>query len=98
MGGTNSDTVCGMRFHIEGGSDVHIHDDSRKIKFICSRGTFKEELDEALDLLEEEDGMVKIDGRTKESFCVVRKDGVINAFIFDKRGIKQKLEKFVKTC
>ena len=97
MGGSNGDTISGLRFHVSGG-EVHVHDDSKSIKFTARPNDFKEQVSDALELLDDEDGMVKIEGKTKESLCIIKDGGTLDVCILSKRGIKQKLEKCIKAC
>jgi len=97
MGGTNEDTIGGLRFHANNG-EIHVHDDSRNLKFSALKDDFKEKLKNAFDILEDEDGIIKIDGISKEKLCICKENNITFAFIINDTDIKQKLNEFLKSC
>lgn len=96
MGGKNETTISGLRLHVSKG-DVHIHDDSKKLKFKISCENFKLEVKEAFNSLESDDGIYEIIGK-KDSLCIMRSGRTISMFVKDGNGIKQKLQSFLKDC
>jgi len=94
MGGSYEEKVDGLRFHLNG--DVHFHDDARGLKFTAKPDDFREQVEEALEILDDEDGLVKINGTSKEKLCIIREGGTLAAVILEKNGIKQKLRNFIK--
>lgn len=97
MGGTNSETMNGLRFHISGGN-AHIHDDSKGLKFEDSAVSFRQNVEAAIKKLEKRDGgIIKIEGY-RDSFCLVKDGQTFYAFLTDSRSIKTKLKTFIKAC
>jgi len=94
MGGLYEEKIDGLRFHLNNGS-VHVHDDAKRIKFTANPNDFKEQVQEAFKLLKNEDGLVKIDGTSKEKLCIIRENGTFTAIILEAIGIKQKLKNFI---
>ena len=95
MGGKNETTISGLRLHVSN-SNVHIHDDSKKLKFEMSSRNFKQEVEEAFSSLTS-NGIYEIQGK-KDSLCILRSGRVISMFLKDANGIKQKLQSFLKDC
>lgn len=96
MGGKNEDKISGLRLHISGGN-VHIHDDSKKLKFKADSDYFKKEVELAFKTFKKSDGIVEIDG-DEDSLCIMKSGQVISMFVKDSTGIKQKLQSFLKNC
>lgn len=97
MGGTNPETILGMRLHISGG-DVHIHDDAKSMKFSMDQSKFKKELEDSIDELTSSDGIITIEGKTKDQLCVGKKDRKFFMFLMDGGCVKSKLLDFIKGC
>ncbi len=98
MGGTNEDTISGLRIHVNNG-DIHFHDDSRSIKFELDLEDLKKEVEESFNALKKKEGMVEIQGNTKTSLCLIKKQGKFNIFLLDNSSsIKQKLINHLKDC
>lgn len=99
MGGTNTETIDGLRLHISAG-DVHVHDDKRGLKFTAPQVSFKSDVEEAMECLDKakKDCMVKIDG-SKGSMFLAKDNGRYFMFISDGRSsVKTSLKKFLKGC
>lgn len=99
MGGTNSETINGLRFHISNG-EVHVHDDTKSLKFVMDSKKFKDNVESAVSQMSKakNDGMIRIAGDTKCDLCLVREGKVIFSFLTDTRSIKSKLLSFTKGC
>ena len=97
MGGTNSETINGLRFHISSG-DVHIHDDKRSLKFERDQEEFRDDLFEAFDELGEDDGIYKILPDRGASLNVLKEGRNFSVFLSDSKSVKSKLKAFAKGC
>jgi hypothetical protein len=98
MGGTNSETINGLRFHINN-DEVHIHDDAKSLKFIAKKSVFSSDIDDAINQLDNlKCGVAKIDGTSKEKLCLVKDEKNFFMFIMDNSNSKSKLESFLKGC
>jgi len=99
MGGRSEDTLSGLRFHInDDDNDVHVHDDTKGAKFTADIDDFKKQVGDALQLLNKSDGIIKIEGNSKTSLCLIKESDTLYAMVLNKQGIKKKLEKFLKAC
>lgn len=97
MGGTNSDSINNLRFHVNNG-EVHIHDDARSLKFVAKTKNFTSEVKEAINTLETTDGIIKIDGTSKEKLYLIKDNKNLLVFIANDVDQKDKLETFLKGC
>lgn len=97
MGGSNETTVGGLRCHINNG-EVHIHDDTKSLKFKADSVSFKTDVEDALTQLSKTDGIVKIDGTSKESLCLVQDGKNFFMFVTTDKGMKTDLKAFLKSC
>ena len=99
MGGSKGETISGLRLHISGG-DVHVHDDSKNLKFNVESNEFRVECETGLDYLNElkDDGLYEITGVGRNTFCLLKSGKIISMFVKDGNGIKQKLQRFLKNC
>ena len=97
MGGTNTETINGLRLHISNG-DVHIHDDKKSLKFKKDQKDFKDCIYEAFDNLDEEDGIYKITAECGSDLNIVKEDKIFSMFLSDNISIKSKLKSFLKGC
>lgn len=97
MGGKNETKICGLRFHInDNEGKVHIHDDSRGIKFLLSKNAFNKEVSASFDLLNGKDGITKIEGDTSVSFFILCENKKYTLFVSDKISVKKDLIDFIK--
>jgi hypothetical protein len=97
MGGTSEKTINGLRMHINN-SNVHIHDDSKNLKFECSTGDFKTQVEDAILQLSKDDGIIKITG-TKDDLCIIKDGNSLSMFISEKTAnVKSELQTFLKDC
>jgi hypothetical protein len=95
MGGLNETKINGLRMHIEGG-DVHVHDDSKSLKFSLNQRDFKKEIDEVMK--SEGDGVSAIEGRGA-SLCVVKRGKTTGIFLMDMSAeVSKDLLAFSKNC
>ena len=97
MGGTNEETIGSLRAHIKN-SIVHIHDDSKSLKFEMDSGEFRSEVEDALKTLKKSEGIVEIPGNGKNNLCIMRSGRNFSMFLKDNASIKQKLQSFLKGC
>ena len=95
MGGTNEETISGLRVHLKNG-DVHLHDDDKNLKFKMESSEFKEEIEDAFK--EKNDGVVVIPGDGKNSLCILKTGRTLNVFLKDNTSIKPKLKAFISNC
>jgi len=96
MGGSNETKCPGLRMHISG-EEAHVHDDARDLKFSMDAKGFKNEVEEAFNMLKK-DGIVEIQGDSKEAFCIMRSGRNFDAFIKSNVSIKTKLQSFIRNC
>jgi hypothetical protein len=96
MGGTSETTIGKLRYHVNNGN-VHVHDDSKSLKFECKSESFKSQVNDALKLLKE-DGVVKINGLNNDIILI--KDGtkfdICLSSATDIKSVKSELESFLK--
>lgn len=97
MGGTNEETIGGLRAHIKN-SNVHIHDDSKNLKFEMGSSEFRNEIEDALKTLKKSEGIIEIPGDGKNNLCIMRSGRNFSMFLKDNASIKQKLQSFLKDC
>jgi len=57
MGGKNETIIGGLRAHVSG-TDVHVHDDQKKLKYAQVSSTFKKDMKQALEDLKNTEGGV----------------------------------------
>jgi len=99
VGGSNSSTISGLRFHINDAEDaVHVHDDSASLKFELNKSSFRKETNDALESLKKDSGIISIKGKTKTSLYLMNDGGFYSIFLSDGSGVKNELEKFLKGC
>jgi len=99
MGGSNSETISGLRFHInDSESRVHIHDDVNELKFEMDKNDFKVELKDALESMKKSSVVIAIKGETKTSLYLMNDGGSVSLFLSDGSSIKSELEKFLRGC
>ena len=97
MGGSNSSTISGLRFHVNDAlGNVHVHDDSRKIKFDLDKTQFRKEIESALRTLKEGSGTVAIKGHTGVTLYIINDEGSYSTVLSDGSGTKNKLEEFLR--
>lgn len=98
MGGYNETRISGLRLHVSEGN-VHIHDDSKSLKFIEKKDLFKKELNTALKDLEKSKngGMVKVEGATGALY-LSKENKIYSIFLAGNTSIKTQLETFLKGC
>lgn len=97
MGGTSEDTISGLRIHVSG-SDIHIHDDSKSLKFEMDLDIFKKEVDASFEALKKYDGLCEIPRDNSDTLCFIRRKGKFSMFILDSNSIKQKILSYLKDC
>jgi len=97
MGGRNEETICGLRMHING-SEVHIHDDGKSMKFVTDCENFKEKMKEGFEALKKADGIFPIDGDGACNFYLLKIGRNLTCFVMDSNSSKQKLETFTRSC
>jgi hypothetical protein len=97
MGGTNEDTISGLRIH-ESDGDIHIHDDSKDLKFKLDLEDFKKEVNASFEALKKKDGLCEIFGNNSDTLCFIRRKGKFSMFILDNNSIKQKILNYLKDC
>lgn len=97
MGGTNSETINNLRFHINN-CEVHIHDDARSLKFVVKKDKFVSEVQDALDTFKSSDGIIEIEGSSKEKLCLIKNGKNFTTFIMSDNNVQTNLEKFIKSC
>ena len=95
MGGSYEEKVTGLRIH-ENNGQVHVHDDTKTLKFFMKSVPFKEEAESALKSLEKTEGIVEIKGNSKNNLCLMKSGKVFSMFIKDSTSIKTKLESFLR--
>lgn len=80
--------------HISG-NDIHVHDDSRKLKFTQDKASFKKDLEEALKDLEVTDGVVLITGTSGQNLCIGARNGKTFAVLVDDTDLRADLKSFI---
>ena len=97
MGGSNEETISGLRIHEKDG-DIHLHDDSKSLKFEMNLKDFKKEVDASFEALKKKDGLCEIPGDSSNTLCFIRRKGKFSMFILDNNSIKQKVLNYLKDC
>ena len=97
MGGSNETLLGNLRCHISGG-EAHVHDDKASLKFRMDQKDFRNEVDECMEALEKVDGVVKIEGNTSTTLCLVKDGKTLSMFLTDGQSIKTKLKSFIRGC
>ena len=92
----SNETINGLRFQKYDDGYVHVHDDSNGVKFELDADEFKEEFEEAMEDLEEDDGVAKIKG-SKNNLYLCKDGRNFHAFVGTNTSIKTKLKTFVKS-
>ena len=69
-----SNSISGLRFQKYDSGEVHVHDDSKNIKFVSSTAEFKKDVKQAIKNLLQ-DGAVIIEGTSKERLVLIREIG-----------------------
>jgi hypothetical protein len=99
MGGSNEQTISGLRFHVNDGEQkVHIHDDSGQTKFTLDRKSFREQMKSALEDIRGTNGIMSIEGDNRIKLYVMNDSGNYRAFLSDGSSVKNKIEDFLKGC
>jgi len=80
MGGKNETTIAGLRFH-ENNGFVHIHDDTKKLKFEMKSTLFSEEIKGITKELKNKEGIACITGSGYSTLCLCRKGKDLFAFL-----------------
>jgi hypothetical protein len=102
MDKTNN-TIAGLRFQKYDSGEVHVHDDSKNIKFVSSTAEFKKDVKQALkDLLASghygpQDGAVVIEGTSKERLVLIRDGKNLSASVISDQNIISELQSFCNT-
>lgn len=97
MGGSNEKNICGLRLHLnDDEGKVHIHDDSRGIKFLLDKKEFNEEVSDSFKLLNGKDGITKIQGDNSVSLFILCENKKYTMFISDRTSIKKELNEFIR--
>jgi len=97
MGGTNENLINGLRLHVNKG-DVHIHDDGSKKKFERDVTEFKEEVETALEQLDNKDGVYKITAECGNDLCLMKDGRTFSMFLLDDKSVKTRLKEFIRGC
>jgi Ni,Fe-hydrogenase maturation factor len=87
-------TVSGLRFQKYDSGEIHIHDDSKKIKFISKASDFKNDVRDALKYLKN-DGAVAVHGTSKEKLILIKEGKNFSAVVAEDQNISSELNKFV---
>jgi hypothetical protein len=95
MGGSNEKTISGLRLHIDVNM-VHIHDDSKNLKFEMHKSDFKTEIEDAIKDLEVSDGVVKLAGTTGADLCLVMDGSSLAMYLASTKDVKSELQSFIK--
>lgn len=91
-----SNNIAGLRFQKYDSGEVHVHDDSKGIKFVSSTAGFKKDIKQAIkDLLQ--DGAVVIEGTTKERLVLIRNNKNFSASVINNQNIISELHSFCNT-
>jgi hypothetical protein len=99
MGGSNSETISGLRFHINDSEGrVHIHDDVSKLKFEMDKDDFRTDMKDALESMKKSSMVTVINGKTRTSLYLMNDGGAISLFLSDGSSVKTELEKFLRGC
>jgi len=74
-------SISGLRFQKYDNGTIHIHDDSRNIKFIGSSENFRNDVQYAFDELMGEEGIIEIKGTTETSLYLGKNDNAYFVFL-----------------
>jgi len=96
MGGNNETKISGLRFHENSGM-VHIHDDSKSLKFSSKVGDFKTQVKSAFESLKDNEGIVKIEGSSSDTLCLCKMGRSVNAFLLGSKSVKTDIESFARS-
>jgi hypothetical protein len=98
MGGSNETTINGLRCHVNNGN-VHIHDDSKNLKFESTTQHFNTEIKAALKTLNDDadDQVIKIDS-TMNGLYLIKSNGITTMCLDGGSDIEDDLKKFLKDC
>lgn len=96
MGGSNEETIAGLRIHTKDGI-IHLHDDAKHLKFYMGVEDFKKEIDASFEALKGKDGLCSIVG-DPNILCVLKRNKKFTMVIIDQESIKQKLLNYLKVC
>ena len=92
----NQTVVNGFRFQKYDHGEIHIHDDSKKIKFEASCSDFKKELSNAMSALKEvSDGAYLINGCTNDLLLVKNHNKI--SFVITNGNFEKDLSNFLNT-
>ncbi len=97
MGGSYEEKFSGLRMHLSD-NEVHVHDDSKSLKFRANPGQFKEDVQDAFSTLKKQEGIVMIEGKTRNELCIMKNQTTYSMFLMEKVSIKSQLESFIKKC
>lgn len=98
MGGTNETTLSGLRMHVSGGK-VHIHDDSKKVKFTADTKTFKKEVESVMLEFNSVEGAMVVSGETPGVYIVFIKNGDdVMMSLYQEGSVLDQLKVFLKDC
>lgn len=95
MGGSNETTINGLRMHVNNG-EVHVHDDKSSLKASFSASVFKKEMKDALEKLEDNDGVVDIPSRGA-TLLVTRYCGNISLSLINMGNKKTDIKNFIES-
>ena len=95
MDKTNN-TIAGLRFQKYDSGEIHVHDDSKNIKFVSSTAEFKKDVKQAIKNLLR-DGAVVIEGTSKERLVLIRDGNNLNASVIGNQNIISELQSFCNT-
>lgn len=98
MGGKSETKISSLRMHISN-NNVHVHDDSKNLKFETSTDNFKEDVNSAFEDLKKGEGVVKIVGHKGDDMYIMRDGRNFKIFLMGKNSsIKQELQSFLRNC
>ena len=92
----NSTTVEELRFQDYSNGEVHVHDDSHSLKFVGTKKDFKKKVEDALQQLKKSDGIIKIEGKSKEVLYLCKDEKSFHVFVAGTGNKRRKLTNFIK--
>jgi hypothetical protein len=92
----NTNTINGLRFQKYDSKEVHVHDDSRSVKFVSSTTEFKKDVKNALSQLKG-DGAIIVGGTSKEKLLLIKDGKVLSAVILSDQDITKELNSFLSS-
>lgn len=100
MGGTNERTVVGHRMHVSG-TEVHIHDDSKYLKFRMPSKDFKKAVEDTMKDLTTSPGIIQIVGASGSATLCLGSSDAKNKDLFmflmgSNQSVNRELTDFVK--